>query len=253
MQPDRVLDESLGGRRRKCAVRKNKGHEHLPREQRPHCGRPALPGRLYCLKHRRFEPERRAVEKLPQLYRLVSRSLQKRMDELEAQQEKRLSLLTELDLVRASADESVQQYGEARDLKELAEQALLQQPDEPKLKEALATATRVTQAAGENMRQTLESVKSFVLAAQHVSLAGKDQITPEMVRSVLNQCALLLYEVCGDEHEELAAEFEAKIYDRVTIGVEERVYTAPQLTIQHDVKRMMASVPECDDDDLDGG
>lgn len=253
MRPDVVLDEGAGKRYRKCAQRRNKGFEHLPRADRPRCGRPALPGKLYCVKHRHNEPETRRIKKLPQVYRLLARSLQRRMDELEQTQAERLSLLKELDLVRISADEAIDRYGAAKDLKELAQAALetaTGTPREAEVRAALEQAERVCLSAGEVMRSTLSEVKSFVIAAQQVHLAGKDQITPEMVRSVLNQCALLLYEVCGDEHEELAAQFEALVYDRISVAVEERCYVPPTLNIEHDRKRMMDSVPLVDEDAL---
>lgn len=245
---DKVLDSSLNGRRRKCALRKNKGNKHLPRVDRPHCPRSAVPGKLYCRRHARYESLPRKIAALPQMYRLVSRSLQRRLDELEAEQEKRLSLLVELDLVRISADEAVERYGEAKDLKEIAELALEQSlgtDNEKQLREATELARQAAMRAGEVMRDVLGEVKSFVIAAQHVRKAGSDTITPEMVRTILNQCALLLYEVCGDDHEDLAARFEALVYDRVCVNVEEREWVPPKLTIDNDLRRMLSSVPEC--------
>lgn len=228
---DQQLAEFAGKRR--CVVKR--------------CRHPARDGKLHCKRHYYLDRETRKVKKLPRMYRLVARSLQKRLDELEEQQERRLSLLEEVDLVRASADEAVATYGEARDMQAACE-LLIEQvrgtPEESKAQQALDRSRSIAFGAGETMRNVLRQVADFVLAAQRAQSLGAGQITPEMVRSVLNQCSLLLYEVCGDENEDLAARFEALVYDRVHVLVTEQV-PGPRLNLQLDTRRMLSSVPDC--------
>ena len=221
----------------------------MPRLSRPRaCFRPALPGKLYCLSHSHHEREIRLIEDMPTMYRLVSRSLGKRLDELEEQREKRMSLVAELDLVRASADEAVHAYGFARDMLEEAEHALsvLRGTDgEKTARDNVEQARRVAITSGAVMRDVLTQVGEFVAGVAKLDAMRDSTLSPEAVRSVMVQCAQLLYEVCGDEHEDLAARFEALLHSRVTMNVQEKVQSQ-RLTLETDYRRMRASVPDAD-------
>ena len=187
------------------------------------CKLRARKGTKYCRvhSHRDSAGESRFYNKskVPDVYKVIGRALGDRMKQLEAQEAAALQLRIELQLTRATADEAVEQYDAAREMRDACECALQSDPENEALQKAAQKAFAVCETAGAQLRVVLEQVADMAERAARLEATRSGQFSVMAVRHIMSQVAMLMWEVCGEEHVELARQFELAMGQRIRIEV----------------------------------
>lgn len=241
-KPAPDVDPNVGRDPRKCACRRLKGYEHLPYEMRPFaCNKWALVGLRYCKLHNHGNmSELKGVGRMPRIYKFISRTLVDRVSAYEEMNEEQISLKEEVNLYRASAEDAIEMYGMALDTREAIRAKLEETPDDEALREKLGKLNELVDRAASSMRDVLGEVRSAVLDAAKVETMIGGRFSMSTVKSIIAQCAQLMYQVCGDDHPEIAAEFERKLHERVKVA---EVVSGTSLTPDMDVLDMDDTIP----------
>lgn len=234
---------------RRCQRRAKKGFEHLPYEERPLCcNKYALKGQRYCRKHNANNLKGvKGHGKMPAHYKVITMTLASRLREMEQNSHNALSLREELALVRVTADEAVAMFSVAFDHKLQAEasyQAACASGSEAVIapeRARLEKARLLHDAAASTLRAVFKEVRDTALDAAKIEALSAGKFTAGSVKSILSQATLLLHEVCGDEHDDIARRFEELLYTRVKLDVLES--TGTLITPDKDAIEMDESVP----------
>lgn len=174
------------------------------------------------------------AHEMPRIYVVVHRTLMDRLEryrEVEAQQ---ISLREELSLYRAAAQDAIESFGKALEMREAYAASSVRDEDlSRRLDDAVASAAQ-------SMRDVLESVQGCAVNAARVEQLCKGNFSVNSVRSIVTQISRLMYEVCGEEHVALAEELERRIMRDVRVTVIEE---GTSLTPDMDVREMDATIP----------
>lgn len=235
---------------RRCQVRRKKGYEHLKRKHRPlYCTRNAERGSLFCRRHS-TNKGRRSTHRMPMSYRVVNKTLQRRLRQFEDSEREALQLREELNLCRVSADEAIAVFGATLEMVEAANLALDESESDEKSRVAatakLDQARALHEAAGQAMRNVLAEIRSAALDAARIEQLSGGQFSATAVRSIITQITKVMYEVCGDEHQHLAEDFVSRITRKVQVADTEK---GTMLTPDQDVREMDDMVPRIEQDD----
>lgn len=96
-------------------------------------------------------------------------------------------------------------------------------------------------ACGTEMQLALQEVAKLALAANNVMRTGKDQYSVHDLKYVVMQLTRIMYDVCGDDHSDLAKKFEAMVDDKLVLPKSPEATT---LTPDQDVLSMDDTVPK---------
>lgn len=160
------------------------------------CRKWAVRGRRYCRSHSPKGPD--GTQNMPRFYRRVlTKSLSEALEEsLEPKPDEQVQLLEELALTRDYAGQIVRLYGLARDA------------DEAKSTEQ----TRMTvKAAGAELIVALQHVQSMATSASRILELDKGKYNVQDLNYVVHQLTRIMYSVCGEEHQDLAEEFNKQV------------------------------------------
>ena len=223
----------------RCQFRLRQGFEHYERSERPYaCDNFAIRGKHYCVRHKMYNVGGR--NRMPRIYTRITKSLQERLAELDESAPDRMHLREELDLVRVSAEDVVALFSITRDLKAEAEEAYhaIAEDGEAKVaaKKRLDGMIAAANATAESMRNVLEAVRATALDAARVEALTSSKFTGQAVQQIINQVVQMLYKVCGDEHKDIAEEFEMLVGTqiRVTETVEGTLITPDRDALEMD-------------------
>lgn len=228
------------GHPRRCQIRARKGYQHLPHHERPFtCRNYARKGYKYCRfhNHGNIKNSDHKTTKMPDAYRVVSRTLMDRLKQLEGVEGDALNLRKELSLTRASAFDAIEKYGVALDMHEAAKGT--------GKAEIISAAESVVASAADAMREVLKEVRDCALDAARIEALTSGSFSITSVRNIVIQCARLMYDVCGEEHQHLAVQFEQLLATKIKVSVGE---TGTSLTPDQDVREMDDTVPRVEDD-----
>jgi hypothetical protein len=179
----------------------------------------------------------RAFEGLPDVLRVVHGSLLKKLNRLRENDAMALNLREELVYYRAVLEDVQDSYGQALELHE-AVSALPDATDEQKR----ATFT-VLRLAGDEMASVIKDISSVVVDAARVEYMADDKFTGRSVRELMYGAVRMLYEVCGDEHLEIAEAFNRRITQHIPAGGDTAGTRITPDQVDADAMDMDATVP----------
>jgi len=171
-------------------------------------------------------------------YRVLSKVLTRRLEQINADCNEMIHLRHELDLVRAAAVDSVEAYDQALDLVDMA------QGTEDKA--TLDAAYSVRAAAADAMRDALKHVRKTALDAARVEALSAAQYSPVAVREILTQVIHIVHDACKDhvDGETIAAAIDLRMREQIKVG--EATASTTSLTpdiIDAEVLDMDSTVP----------
>lgn len=150
------------------------------------------------------------VKHLPRLYaRAMTKTLRERVDDqLAATHDQQIELYEELALMRESATESVRMYAlVAERIDEIRERG----------EEVPAKLAQARDHSAALMAEHLEKVKEYALGIARVRSLTKEKLTSHALYGVVHQVARMMYEVCGEEHEDIARRLESRMRQEITL------------------------------------
>ena len=171
---------------------------------------------------------------LPRPYVVLSRTLQDRLDRYADVESQQISLREELGLHRAAAQDAIDTFGQALDLREAYRKSPTKSDELSRRLEDAVTST------ASSMRDVLRSVQACAVDAARVEIVSKGHFTLPAVRAIISQVARLMHEVCGEEHVDLAVELERRLMSDIRVAVIEE---GTLLTPDMDVSDMDSMVP----------
>lgn len=211
------------------------------------CRTPAMRDSDFCRIHQFRVSSKNGYVRLPRRYKIISKTLQQRLEELEEDSASQLELREELNLYRASADDAILMYQTAIEIREAAETKLeaAEQNERDGLLAAKQAADTLVERAASVMRSVLREVRECALDAAKIETMAKGNFTVSSVRSIVTQISRIMYEVCGEDNLEIAEEFDRRLNEKVKISdsVEGTMITPDQ-----DVLEMDSMVPASPDD-----
>lgn len=157
---------------------------------------------------------------LPMFYsKHLGRTLQAAVEEqLGMDPSDQLNLFEELALIRSGAGQAVKLY----------DAALTQADSDLRLE------------AARQMRDWLDTVRSFAESAARVKASGSDKISVHDLKYVVAQVTRIMWRVCGEDHEFLAKKFERLVREEIKMPHE---VVGTDLTPDLVVTDMDATVP----------
>lgn len=217
----------------RCQRRQLVGYELLPRHERPFaCGAYRVPGSQFCHYH--------TVQYMPRLYRVVNKRLADKLEALISRGDEQLQLREELAFTRVMSDEVVSLFEIAFEQRDLARQRHAAEKSEDSEKH-LAKMEAVFEQACCSLRASHEEVRRAVLDAARVEALSSAGLTAGVLRGVLTQVTLIMRDLCGHSHKDLADEFARRVGD---IEVTEREVVGTLLTPDQDARDMDQTVPK---------
>ncbi len=168
---------------------------------------------------------------------LLSKTLVKRLEQIDRDANAQLSLREEAKHVEATYHDVLAQYGEALELYELATST----GDVA----ALAKARAVRDDAGALLREVNKEVREAVMDAAKIEAVIGRTFSAASVREIIAECVRTVYELCGDLHNgaDIAEQFELMIRERVQVGDVVTGTTITPHALDMDVTAMINTVP----------
>lgn len=195
---------------RRCQAKRRRGP----------CGAWALRGARYCVKHGgKIDQRRTRNTYLPNLYRRhISQTLAQSVEHfLEHDPIEQVSLWEELALMRVHAEQLVKIYD-------------------------VAIASKNTSAitkAGYALQEALNEVRDMCIALVSIRKSVAESFTVMELQAVIGQLTRLLYQACGDDHEDIACRFEELVRTKLQVKFE----TKPGTDVTPDVIEMDETIP----------
>jgi hypothetical protein len=159
----------------------------------------------------------------------LTKTLEARLVEMEGHENDELQLREELHLTRVAAGEVVERFGQALELKELAND------DATKAK-----AADLVELAGSAMCDVLKDVQEACLNATKVEALMAGKFSPRTMRTIIAQIVKIAWLCCGEEHQDIAERMERMIHEEIKV---DEGSTGTFLTPDKDVLDMDATIP----------